>query len=278
MNVEEFYIEAADGAMLYGKCWSPNDEIEAVLLVLHDISDHINRYEQPGIFFTDNHVAVLGLDQHGHGKSQGKRGHIGNDELIISNVQELAIEARKRFNDQPLFIFGQGMGGTMALNYLLRQNSKEFSGLILSSPLLTAQFGPGGLQRILLRFIGIFFPSYTFHTGFDPEDLSHDPETGNDYRNDKLVHGMISIKLYNQINRSGMKAHEKINLLNYPALIMYGDDNRISSMREIKKLTGPRTEGSEVKMWAGYGHELLNEKNNNDVYRYILDWINKINK
>ncbi|GAH22492.1 unnamed protein product, partial [marine sediment metagenome] len=56
---------------LYYQCWLPSNEPRAILLVAHGLAEHSGRYINIVNHFVPKGYAVYGLDQRGHGKSQG---------------------------------------------------------------------------------------------------------------------------------------------------------------------------------------------------------------
>jgi alpha-beta hydrolase superfamily lysophospholipase len=76
MQDNEFYIRDRKGHRLYGKNWTPDADPEAVIVIFHGFSDHINRYDRFARYFTGHRIAAVGFDMPGYGKSSGRRGHM----------------------------------------------------------------------------------------------------------------------------------------------------------------------------------------------------------
>ena len=275
MIEKEFYIEGGDGTNLYGKSWQPNKNIRAVLIILHGLSDHINRYEHVASFFVDQHIAVTGIDQHGHGKSPGRRGHINGIDIARQNIHALLIETRKKFTDQPLFIFGHSMGGIMGFSYALTHQSKEIRGLIISSPWFKLAFEPPKWKRLLAAVLGWTLPFITLPIDIDPMELTHDAQKGREYLDDPLNHGRISARLYNSIRKDSSFAWENADQITYPALMMHGKEDRITSWDTTSRVADDSDKKIELKLWENQRHELHNENYRIDVFTYMLDWMNK---
>ena len=54
----------------------PPQEAKAILLIDHGIGEHSGRYAHVADYFTKRDLTVWACDYRGHGKSDGKRGHI----------------------------------------------------------------------------------------------------------------------------------------------------------------------------------------------------------
>jgi alpha-beta hydrolase superfamily lysophospholipase len=273
MPTESFKLVDADDRKLNAYCWLPEKDPVAIVAIIHGLSDHIGRYEYLSEFFNFNRIATVGMDYQGHGKSPGKRGHIRSYDLLLSNVEKLLIETRLKYTDIPLFLYGHSLGGNIVANYILRHKSKEICGVIISSPFLKLAFNPPKWKTTLAKIVGGIYPALTLSDEVDPKELSHDPVVGKKYLEDPLVHGKISAGVYNSSLKYGKWAIENAHLLNYPALIIHGEEDRLTShvaSEELAKKAGPY---ATLKIWKGLRHELHNEKNKDDVLNYICNWI-----
>ena len=95
------------------------------------------RYEHFAAHFNEHDIGVFAVDLRGHGKSEGKRGHAPNYDLLLSDVEELIKAARVDFNDTPIVLYGHSMGGNLVASFILQNNMKELEAAVLSSPWLT---------------------------------------------------------------------------------------------------------------------------------------------
>ncbi|MCP4673416.1 MAG: alpha/beta hydrolase, partial [Desulfobacula sp.] len=73
MKHKEGAFKGIDDLQLYYQCWLPEDEPEAVLLIVHGLGEHCGRYSNVVNHFVPKGYAVYGFDHPGHGKSQGTR-------------------------------------------------------------------------------------------------------------------------------------------------------------------------------------------------------------
>ena len=263
----------ADGRNLNACTWTSGPEPKAVIAIIHGLSDHIDRYGYLSSFMNQHNIATIGMDFQGHGKSPGKRGHVRTFSLLLSTVERLLIEARLQFNETPLFLFGQSLGGNIAVNYILRHQSKEITGGVICAPYFKLAFTPPKWKTKMARILGRILPSLTLSDGLDPMELSHDPLVGKAYLEDPLVHNRISVNLYNIANRQGAWALEHASLLNYPTLIMHGDEDRLTSHIASQRFAEDAGPMATLKIWNGLRHELHNERNKDEVLSFMYKWI-----
>ena len=189
------------------------------------------------------------------------------------NIENLLIEARIWNNDLPLFLFGHSLGGNIVANYILKHQSNEISGAIIASPLFELAFEPPKWKTRIAKILARITPSFTLVDELDPMELSHDPFVGKKYLEDPLVHRKISVKIYNSAIKYGKWALGNAHLLNYPALILHGDKDRITSHIASEKFAENAGSNATLKIWEDLRHELFNEKNKDEVLIYIFNWI-----
>ena len=276
MQDNEFYVSSGSGKELFGKYWIPQGNPRAVIAVMHGLGDHISRYENFAHFFSENQIAVIGIDQRGHGRSGGKRGHSGNYASIMTDTQLLLLETRRRFTETPLFLFGHSMGANFALNYALRHTSKEIMGVILSAPFIHPNGMPFNQKILNIPAINRFFPFFTVSFTLDPMELTNDPSAGMKYLEDPVKHERISIGLYRELSRSSKWILENAAKITYPVLIMHGRDDRIASWDQSKNISEKMANNADLKIWEGMRHELHHEKSRIKVLEYVLSWLCKI--
>lgn len=273
MAKEIFDLIDAEGKTLYACKWITDSDPIAVVAVVHGLSDHMGRYDSFSKYLNKKGIAVYGMDYQGHGESPGKRGHVRSYDLLISNIDKLLVAVRLEYNDTPLFLYGHSLGGNIVSNYILQHHSKEIAGVILSAPFLELAFEPPAWKVRLARILNSLWPSLTLSDDLDPMELSHDPLVGKAYLEDTLVHGKISVRVFNSAISQGAWALENAGLLNYPTLIMHGSEDRLTSHKASVRFTKNAGESANLKIWEGLRHEIHNERNKEDVMNFIYGWI-----
>ena len=68
---------------------------------------------------------------------------------------------------------------------------------------------------------------------------------------------------------------EHASELKIPTLLIHGSDDLISSPEGSREFA-EKSDKVELKIWEGGYHELHNEPFKEDVFRYIMNWINNI--
>jgi acylglycerol lipase len=268
----DFNIRLSNGQVLRGFIKSPGEDMRGVVVLIHGLGEHIQRYKEWADLFNRERIAFAGVDLPGHGLSDGKRGHIKNFKLTDEMIDILINECKMTFPDIPVFLYGHSMGGGILLDYLIRMAPK-LKGAIVTSPWLKLSFEPTRSKIRLAAMIKNIFPTFIQPTGLIAEHISHDKVVVNKYKNDPLVHGKISVSLFHAITNAAANTLKNAALLKTPLLLIHGSDDKICSPDGSREFAS-KTKLAELKIWDGGYHELHNELFKQDVFNYIINWIN----
>lgn len=267
----DFNIRLSNRQVLRGMIKSPGNEMKAVIIMVHGLGEHINRYTDLSARFISRKIGFAGVDLPGHGHSEGRRGHISSYRLLDEMAGILVSECRKTFPGIPLFLYGQSLGGTIVLHYLLNRNP-GVKGAIVTSPWLKLSFEPDRAKVRIASIVNHIMPGLQQPAGLKAEHLAHDKNIVEKYRTDPDNHGKISVGLFINSLRAATEILQNASSLSVPLLLMHGTDDQICSpegSREFASKTGK----AELKLWEGGFHELHNEPFREEVFEYTMNWI-----
>ena len=270
MNME-FNIKLSNGQILKGMIQSPGENLRAVIVMVHGIGEHIHRYDHWAAMFNKEAIGFAGVDLPGHGLSDGKRGDIKSYALLGEMIDILIESCKKTFPGCPVYIYGHSLGGGIVLDYLLRRNP-EIKGAIVTSPYLRLAFEPPRIKIVLASVMKHLLPGLIQPTGLNADHLSHDKTVVEKYKNDPLVHDKISVRLYSESGEAANYSLKHAAELKVPTLIIHGSGDLILSIEGSREFAG-KTNMAELKIWEGGYHELHNEPFKEEVFNYILNWI-----
>ncbi|MCK9207981.1 MAG: lysophospholipase [Salinivirgaceae bacterium] len=274
MIQSQTYWHTPNGYRLFGSIWKPENEVKALVVLVHGFGEHCLRYTPYIEHFTQAGIAFVGSDLQGHGQSDGKRGKILSYDSLLDEVSLVLNEAQTLFPDLPTFIYGHSMGGNIVLNYLLKRKPVVAGGIV-TSPWLVLADDPNFITKRMVSFIKRIFPHLTIDSGLEIAYISTDPEEVKKYRDDKLNHGRISFRLFAEITRHGLWAIHHTKNLQVPVLLMHGTSDKITSCQASELASHGCPEFIEWAPWEGRYHELHNETNRSEVAAKAIDWILK---
>lgn len=270
----EFELHATDNLKLFGHSWQPDTEApKASVVLVHGMGEHIMRYDHWAEKFVNQGYAVTGLDHRGHGRSEGKRGHIPSYESLLQDADLLIKKSLEFFPDKPVILYGHSLGGNIVLNHALTR--KNISRYIVTSPWLQLSFTPSSIKLILAKTMKRILPGLLQPSGLNVGHLSHDPEVVKAYENDPLVHDRISVRMFISAYTRGEWALANAGELDRSVLLMHGGNDKITSANASCRFAEKAGKYVELKIWEGMYHELHNEKIKDEVFGYIMKWLEK---
>ena len=267
-------LRLSSGQVLRGIIRSPGDNVRAVILLVHGLGDHIQRFTHWADMFLGKNIGFLGIDLPGHGRSDGKRGNIRNYSLTHEMLDIMIVEYKKTFPGIPVFLYGHSLGGGIVLEYILKRNP-EITGAIVTSPWLRLSFEPNRTKIFLVRVLKSLFPSLIQPSGLVVNHISHDRTVVEKYISDPLVHTRISLSLFHSGVTAARYSLNNAGSLKIPLLLIHGSEDLITSPEGSREFAS-KTKLAELKIWEGGFHELHNEPFKDEVFLYILKWIEKL--
>lgn len=149
-------IIAPDGTPLIYDAYEPAQAHVAVLF-LHDwyppgLTD---RWTQLGALLRNGGFAAYFLDQRGHGRSGGRRGHLSRFSQLLGDLQAFRRAVRQR-QDVPQVLVGHGFGGLVVLRYLETQPGEPPAAAVVSGPWLGSRVPTPVWKRLAARLADLW--------------------------------------------------------------------------------------------------------------------------
>lgn len=269
--MSEQFITSKDGIKLYTKEWSIAQP-KAIICLIHGFGEHINRYDHFADFFNKNGYAVVGMDNRGHGKTEGTRGHTPQYESYLDDIEVLMQSLEARYKGVPVFLYGHSMGGNLVLTYVLKRKP-TIKGVIASSPWIRLAFEPKPFMITLGKMMRSVYPSFLQDSKLNAEHISKDPSVVKAYIADPLVHSKISASAGVGLTEAAAWLNDFSGNMSIPTLIMHGSDDLLTSQPASEEFA-KRVKGDiKYKKWAGMYHEIHNESDKQNVFSYTLGWL-----
>jgi acylglycerol lipase len=251
-------FSSQDGTSIYWKAWLPDGAPKALIHLIHGYAEHIDRYGNVVNELIPAGYAVFGNDHRGHGKSQGRRGHVNSFQEFIDDERQFALEVIKtKFPDSLYFMLGHSMGSLIAMNYV-EQYPDGIKGLILSG---TGSQPGKDIPKILItvtKVLSKVLPAVHVKSPLPPEFISRDPDVVKAYVDDPLVYNVITPRLAHEMNRYVVLGAQNAFKIKTPVLIQLGSqDTAFSGQKELYERIGAKDK--TFKLYEGLKHEVYNE-------------------
>lgn len=249
---------------LAGYHW-PVESPKAVMCIIHGIGEYAGRYDRMAGILNEAGIGVLCMDLPGHGLTKGKRGHIGNRDVLLNDISIMIGKAEELYPDVPITLYGHSMGGNICLDYKSRGSKNDVPvKYIVSGPWLKlVQSVPKPLVKIVKRIAKVS-PTIAMSSNCNEEDLGN-MDVIKIYKADPLVHPNITIStasdcievadaILNGTHPDNGKTKGK------PFLLMHGSDDKICDVRGSRKLAEINSKDPSFRYieWEGYYHEIHN--------------------
>ncbi len=294
---------SVEGEMLHTVIWEC-EEPKAVLQIAHGMAEHIMRYDHFARWLNEHNVIVAGNSHLGHGTTAAGEKDLGyfakknGWKHVVEDMDRVRKEISGRYPDLPYFILGHSMGSFLTRTYICTDYAQGLKGVILSG---TGNV-PGavaGMLKSMSKIIGFFcgkrhrsklinslsFGSY--NKAFKPartesDWLSKDEKNVDKYISDGRCGFIFTCSGYKDL-ATGLKfIRKKKNLKKMdkalPVLFAAGSDDPVGAQGKgveqvhamFKKAGMTNT---DIKLYEGDRHEILNELDKETVYQDVFDFI-----
>ncbi|GIZ52192.1 alpha/beta hydrolase [Noviherbaspirillum aridicola] len=240
------------------------------VVLMHGLGEHCGRYAHLARFFNERGWSARLYDHRGHGRSDGPRGDVPDDQALLRDAKLVLDDFAVGLGEPPL-LFGHSMGGLFAAAFAAAALS-PLRGLILSSPALGLSLTAP--QKMLLASLGAVTPGLQVSNGLQTRYLSHDPEVVRAYENDPLVHPKITPRLLRCMLRTIDDAHNRAPSLAIPVLMLVAGDDRMVDARGSEAFFARLPPGTgTLHRYPAFYHEVFNEKDARRAFGDLAAWM-----
>lgn len=298
---------------LFLRKWVPehNENYKnVVLFIVHGMAEHIARYGDYAQYMAQKGYVVWGIDLRGHGNS-GENGNElgylcdqGGFDTLSEDIHHITNKIQEEYCNHKIIVLAHSMGSLIIRRYI-QIYPGEVEALILSGT--TSGKGFIGKIGIIIAKLIILFKGRKYESSFldkmtfygynrrilKPKSkfdwLTKDEATVEKYVNDPKCGFIFKtgafLDLFEGIDRIHRKSIVNKQKQDYEMsiLLIAGTEDPVGNYGK-----GPKTvydlyknlghKSIELKLFEGDRHEVLNETNKTEVYEYILNWIDGLNK
>lgn len=273
MKTRDWAWTSHDGLEMYAQSWEPEERPKAVVCLVHGLGEHSGRYAHVGKAFAGAGFVLAGFDLRGHGKSGGQRGHIPSLAAVMGDIQSFCQQLEERYPGIPQFLYGHSMGGFLVLAYATFK-SNTLRGVIATGPALRTPVLEQKFKIGLAKALGLLMPTMTISTGLEASFISRDPQVVRAYQEDPLVHDVGTLAAA----RMGLDAVEwaftHAPEFPVPLLLLHGSEDRLAYPHGSQEFADLDPNDCTLKIWDGLYHEIHNEPEQNEVFAFMIDWVN----
>jgi len=275
MQTSEGTFQGDAGLELYYQSWHPQGKPKAVLVIVHGVAEHSNRYLNLVDNLVPENIAIYSYDQRGHGKSPGQRGYLNSWDEYRTDFKQFLELVHQREPDLPLFAYGHSEGALIILEFLL-QDTDHIAGIIVSGPPLDTTQAASPLLVVAAKFLSRVWPTFSFDSPINPAQLSCDVRVVQKYQDDPEVFKILTARWGTEYLNAQNRTREHTSDIDLPILILHGGDDSICDPQASQDLYDQVSSTDKtLKIYPSYFHEIHNEPGHITVVQDIEAWISE---
>ena len=273
MKQLEGTFKSSKGINLYYQKWQP-DKFDSTLVVTHGLGEHSDWYNLLAKGMAPHGWRVIAWDLPGHGRSDGKRGHIDSFQIYLEDLKVFCsfLESEKQIDGRTILL-GHSMGGLVTSAAVKAFGFMGTNGMTLSSPLFDVALQVPWIKEKASSLLYKYLPDLTLHNEIADEILSRDPEVVALYKKDPLRHTKISPSLYHGMKTTMLDMKSSLVEFGQPVYIQAAGRDRVVSLAATEKFfENMKCTKKELKVFSNSYHEIYNDLDREQAYSELNKW------
>jgi acylglycerol lipase len=249
-----------DGLNIFYRQYKAGNE-KAIMVIAHGLGEHSGRYLNVINRMVPKGITIFALDFRGHGKSEGKRGHVLSFNEYLSDLHSMfGVALKEKKPDMKSFLLGHSLGGLIGINYAIR-GQETFDGFIISSPSLGLTVKVPAAKAVLGKVMSSAWPGLSLNNELDASKISHDEKVVAAYKNDPLVHDRVTARWFTEFLTAMETAANRASEIKLPCLMqLAGDDHIVNAEASKAFFEKIFSQDKTLRVYEGLYHEIFNER------------------
>ncbi|KAL9246102.1 hypothetical protein vseg_019680 [Gypsophila vaccaria] len=281
----EWYEMNSKGQEIFCKSWLPNEgkKIKGAVCFCHGYGDTCTfLFEGIARRIAGSGYAVYAVDHPGFGLSDGLHGYISRFDDLVDNVIEQfsKIKGRPEVKGLPRFIFGQSMGGAVALKTHLKEPDR-WDGMILVAPMckVSDEVLPPEAVLKVANVMSNILPEVKF---FQTKDLAELAFRNLKYRK-MAYYNMICysdrvwLKTAMELLKATREIESNAQRVSSPLLVIHGAADSVTDPNVSKFLyEQASSKDKTLKLYEGGYHSILEGEPDDTISKVfddIIQWL-----
>lgn len=270
-------FEGVGGLKLYYQSWQPQDNLKAILVVVHGLGGHSSKYGNLVQHLIPKQYAIYALDMRGHGRSPGQRGYINSWAEFREDLRKFLQLVQTQQPQCPIFLLGHSLGSVVVLDYVLRypQEAAVLQGVITLAPSL-GKVGVPKVKLLIGQLMSRIWPRFSLNTGLDLAAGARDEKVLAAYAQDSLRHTLGTARLATEFLDTVAWVNSHATKWQLPLLILHGGADRVT-LPESSKFFYEQVscaDKTRIEYPEAY-HELQDDLNYQEVLADLENWMEK---
>lgn len=266
------YLEGTGGVRVFYRAWEVADPAGCVLFV-HGLGEHGGRYDRLAEVVGTLDLDLYAIDLRGHGRSQGRRGHVSDFACFLRDLDRLRRRAGRETAGRATFLVGHSLGGLVVGRYAEAFAPDGLRGVVFVSPFVETEMSIPGWKRSLGAAADRMVPALTMDNGLTVEDLFRRESDQRVYEEDPLVHHRISARLWGEIQRASPRLLSDAHRLRVPVLLQLAGSDTVVSNPAARDFGARLASRPEVIEYEGAFHALYFDPRAEEALADLRGWL-----
>ncbi|KAI3911084.1 hypothetical protein MKW98_015741 [Papaver atlanticum] len=286
LKTKELYEVNSRGIEIFSKSWLPQTSpVKAIICFCHGYGDTCTFFFE-GIArkLASSGYGVYAMDYPGFGLSEGLHGYISSFDGLVDDVIEHYSKIKESMESQnvPSFLFGQSMGGAVALKVHLKQPN-AWNGAVLVAPMckIAEDMVPPLLVKQLLIAVANVLPKSKLVPEKDIGEMAF-----RDLEKRKLAkYNVIAyrdkprLRTALELLRTTDEIERRLEEVSLPILILHGEGDIVTDP-SVSKTLYEKAKSSDKKLHLikNASHSLLEGEPDDsilEVFNEIICWLDE---
>ncbi|BBN11070.1 acylglycerol lipase [Marchantia polymorpha subsp. ruderalis] len=282
----EEFVYNTRGMKLFTCHWVPAEkEVRALVFLCHGYAMECSNYtRETGMRLARAGYAVYGIDYEGHGKSEGLQCYVPSFDQLVADCDEFfrSVLDREEYINKPRFIYGESMGGAVAI-LVSQRNPSLWNGLILVAPMckISEKMKPPGIVTSILMKVCHFIPTWKIvPTKSVIDSAFKDPIKREEIRSNPMAYqGQPRLLTALEMLRASTELEKNLDKISLPFLVLHGEADIVTDPEVSRALYDESVSYDKtLKIYPGMWHGLTTgepDHNVEIVFRDITNWLDK---
>ncbi|KAL6906233.1 hypothetical protein ACP4OV_003834 [Aristida adscensionis] len=286
IGTKESYERNSRGVEVFSKSWFPeNHRMKAIVCLCHGYGDTCT-------FFLDGIArkiasagyGVFALDYPGFGLSEGLHGYIPSFDTLVDDVAEhfAKIKANSEHKGLPSFLFGQSMGGAVALKVHFKQPN-EWNGAILVAPMCKISddvVPPWPVQQVLI-FMAKLLPKEKLVPQKDLAELAFKEQRKQEQTSYNVIAYKDKPRLRTALEmlKTTQEIEKRLGEVSLPLIILHGEADMVTDPAVSKALyEKAKSSDKKLLLYKDAYHAILEGEPDETIFQVlgdIISWLDK---
>ncbi|KAI4304341.1 hypothetical protein MLD38_039869 [Melastoma candidum] len=287
-STKSFFITQR-GLTLFSRSWRPlpsSPPPRGVVLMLHGYANDVSwTFQSTPIFLASRGYACFAFDLEGHGRSQGLRAFVPDVDLVVQDAISYFGDVRRDPSLQglPCFIYGESMGGAIALLIHLADLKGWFRGAVLVAPMckINDKVRPRWPIPQILSMVARVLPTLPIVPAADLVDKSVRIEEKREVAlmNPMRYKGKPRLGTVLELLRVTDHLSSNLSRVSIPFIVLHGSADVVTDPDVSRALyEEAQSEDKTIRIYEGMMHSLLfgeTEENIDMVRNDIVSWLDQ---